>query len=245
VIDKEGEKLFYLARFEKGMNLWSTDLRTRETKMELKLDAGFGRLEWDKEMKNLYLLADGNISQIKDKGKKREQIKIAGEMTLDTEAERAEMFEHIKIRTKGAFYTSDFHGVDWDALTAQYEKYLPSIGNSYEFAEMVSELIGELNVSHAGARYSRNIPQGDATASLGIFMDYAHTGNGIKIVEILKDGPLHKAGMNVLAGMVIEKIDGEIIAPDKDVAQYLNRKADKFTLLEILIPRRIPVSRSP
>jgi tricorn protease len=237
VIDKEGEKLYYLARFEKGMNLWSTDLRTRETKMELKLDAGFGRLEWDKEMKNLYLLADGNISKITDKGTKKEQIKIAGEMTLDTEAERAEMFEHIKIRTKGTFYTTDFHGVDWDALTAQYEKYLPSIGNSYEFAEMVSELIGELNVSHAGARFNRSIPQGDATASLGIFMDYAHTDNGIKIAEILKDGPLNKAGMNVQAGMVIEKIDGETVTMDKDVAQYLNRKADKFTLLEIFNPK--------
>lgn len=237
VIDKDGEKLFYLARFEKGMNLWSTDLRTRDTKMELKLDAGFGRLEWDKEMKNLYLLADGNISKITDKGTKREQIKIAGEMTLDTDAERAEMFEHIKIRTKGAFYTPDFHGVDWDALTAQYEKYLPYIGNSYEFAEMVSELIGELNVSHAGARFSRSIPQADATASLGIFMDYSFKNPGIKIVEVLKGGPLDKSGMNIQSGMVIEKIDGESIALDKDIAQYLNRKSGKFTLIEVLDPK--------
>lgn len=237
VIDKDGEKLFYLARFEKGMNLWSTDLRTKDTKLELRLDAGFGRLEWDKEMKNLYLLADGNISKITDKGTKREQIKIAGEMSLDTDAERAQMFEHIRIRTKGVFYTPDFHGVDWDALSAQYAKYLPSIGNGYEFAEMVSELIGELNVSHAGARYSRSIPQADATASLGIFMDYSHQGAGIKIEEILKDGPLDKAGLNLSAGMVIEKIDGESISLDRDVAQYLNRKADKFTLLEVFDPK--------
>ncbi|MCH6232966.1 S41 family peptidase [Cognataquiflexum rubidum] len=237
VIDKDGEKLFYLARFEKGMNLWSTDLRTRDTKMELKLDAGFGRLEWDKEMKNLYLLADGNISKITDKGTKREQIKIAEEMTLDTDAERAEMFEHIKIRTKGAFYTPDFHGVDWDALTAQYEKYLPYIGNSYEFAEMVSELIGELNVSHAGARYGRSIPQADATASFGIFMDYSFKNPGIKIVEVIKGGPLDKSGMNIQSGMVIEKIDGETIALDKDIAQYLNRKSGKFTLIEVMDPK--------
>lgn len=237
VLDKDGEKLLYLARFEKGMNLWSTDLRTKETKLELKLDAGFGSLEWDKEMKNLYLLADGNISKITDKGSKREQVKIAGEMTLDTEAERAQMFEHIRIRTKGAFYTPDFHGVDWDALTAHYQKYLPSIGNSYEFAEMVSEMIGELNVSHAGARFSRSIPQADATASLGIFMDYAFKNQGIKIVEVLKGGPLDKAGMNVQPGMVIEKIDGEMVSLEKDIAQYLNRKADKFTLLEVFDPK--------
>ncbi len=236
VLDKEGEKLYYLARFEKGMNLWSTDLRTKETKMELKLDAGFGRLEWDKELKNLYLLADGNISKITDKGTKREQIKIAGEMTLDTDAEREQMFEHIKIRTKGVFYTPDFHGVDWDALTAQYAKYLPHIGNGYEFAEMVSEMIGELNVSHAGARYSRSVPQEDATASLGIFMDFSHKADGIKIIEILKGGPLDKAGINIKPGAVIEKINGETITADKDVARFLNRKAGQFTLLEIIDP---------
>lgn len=237
VIDKDGEKLYYLARFEKGMNLWSTDLRTKETKMELKLDAGFGRLEWDKEMKNLYLLSDGSIAKITNNGSKREAIKIAGEMTLDSDAERAHMFEHIRIRTKGAFYTSDYHGVNWDELADQYEKYLPYIGNSYEFAEMVSELIGELNVSHAGARFSRSIPQADATASLGIFMDYSHKTDGIKIAEILKDGPLDKAGLKLQSGMIIEKIDGETIALDKDVAQYLNRKADKFTLLEVFDPK--------
>lgn len=236
VLDKEGEKLFYLARFEKGMNLWSTNIRTKETKMELKLDASYGSLTWDKDMKNLYLLSGGSIFKITDNGSKKEQIKIAGEMTLDKEAEFEQMFEHIKIRTKGAFYTSDMHGVDWEELTEQYRKYLPYLGNGYEFAEMASEMIGELNVSHAGASYNRSIPQADATASLGIFMDYSHKEDGIKIKEIVKDGPLDKAGLGIKAGMLIEKIDGELISTDKDLAWYLNRKADKFTLLELIDP---------
>ena len=33
LVSKDGETLYYLARFEKGMNLWSTNLRTKETKM--------------------------------------------------------------------------------------------------------------------------------------------------------------------------------------------------------------------
>lgn len=237
VLDKEGEKLIYLASFEKGMNLWSTDLRTKDTKMELKLDANTGSLEWDKDMKNLYLLADGAISKITDSGSKKEPVKIAGEMTLDKDAERRHMFEHIKIRTKGAFYTPDMHGVDWDSLTIQYENYLSHIGTDHEFAEMISELLGELNVSHAGARHIGNGQNGDATASLGIFLDYGHHVDGIKIKEVIKGGPLDKAGLEVTSGMIIEKIDGQPIATDKDVAWYLNRKADKFVLLEILDPK--------
>jgi len=237
LLSKDGEKLFYLARFEKGMNLWSTNLRTKETKMELALDAGSGRLYWDKEMKHLFLLSNGSISKINPENNKKENVKINGEMILDKDAERNYMFDHVWTRTKGMFYTSDMHGVDWDSTKEEYIKYLPHIGNSYEFAELLSEMIGELNVSHAGARYSRSIDQADATASLGIFMDYDHQGEGIKIREIIKGGPLDKAGFTISPGMIIEKIDGEAILPNRDYAQYLNRKADKFTLLEIIDPK--------
>ncbi len=236
VLSKDGEKLYYLARFEAGMNLWSTNLRTKDTKMEIALDAGGGSLEWDKEMKNLYLLSGGRISKINVESNKRENISISGEMTLDVAAERDYMFEHVWLRTKGMFYTPDMHGVDWDLMKTEYQKYLPHIGNSYEFSELLSEMLGELNVSHAGARYSNSIPQADATASLGIFMDYNHRADGILISEIIKGGPLDKADLNVKAGMIIEKIDGEVISADRDIAQYLNRKAGNFTLIELLDP---------
>jgi C-terminal processing protease CtpA/Prc len=150
--------------------------------------------------------------------------------------ERRQMFEHVYIRTKNIFYEPTFHGNDWDMLYNEYQKYLPHIGNSYEFAEMLSEMLGELNVSHAGAGYNNSIDNADATASLGIFMDYEHTGDGILISEVLKGGPLDKATLNVEPGMIIEKIDGVTVSPTRDVASYLNRKADKFVLLELTGP---------
>lgn len=236
VISKDGEKLFYLARFEKGLNLWSTNLRTKETKLEINLNANSGRLIWDKDMKNLFLLSDGSISKINPEGMKRETIKIAGEMTYDRQAELAHLFDHVWLRTKGIFYTPDMHGIDWEAIRPRYEKYLPHIGNDYEFAEMLSEMIGELNVSHAGARYSRSIPMADATAALGVFFDYKFAGNGLKVTEVLAGGPLDKAGIEVKSGMIIERIDGELISPELDYAKLLNRKADKFTLIDVLDP---------
>ncbi|KYG77154.1 S41 family peptidase [Roseivirga echinicomitans] len=236
VLSKDDDKLYYLARFEKGMNLWSTDLRTRETKMALKLDAGFGSLTWDKERKNLYLLSGGKISKIDPESGKREGVDVKGEMNYDAVAERQYMFDHVYIRTKNVFYEPTFHGIDWELMRKEYAKYLPSIGNSYEFSEMLSEMLGELNVSHSGARYSTSIPNPDATASLGVFMDYKHKGDGVLIAEVIKGGPLDKANIDVKKGMIIEKIDGETIAQNVDVAKYLNRKADQFTLLEIYDP---------
>jgi len=236
VLSKDGEKLYYLARFEKGMNLWTTNLRTRETKMALTLNAGLGSLTWDKEQKNLFLLSGGKISKIDPESGKKETISISGEMTLDTDAEFRAMFDHVWIRTNNIFYEPTFHGVDWAKMKTEYEKYLPHIGNGYEFAEMLNELLGELNVSHAYSRYSNSIPNSDATASLGIFMDYEHTADGIKITEILKGGPLDRADLNIKPGMIILKIDGVTIATNRDVASYLNRKSGKITLLEVVDP---------
>lgn len=234
ILSKDGEKLFYLTRFEKGANLWSTNLRTKETKMEIALDAGGGSLRWDKEQKNLYMLSGGRITKINPDNNKRDQIQVAGDMFMDTDAERKYAFDHVWHRTKKMFYTPEMHGADWDGLRTLYAQYVPHIGNNYEFAELLSELLGELNVSHAGARYSSSIPNADATASLGIFMDYAHQGNGIKISEIIQGGPLDKAAFQIPEGAIIEKIDGQLLSADRDIAYFLNRKAGQFVLLDIV-----------
>lgn len=238
VLSKKGDELYYLSSFEGRSNLWSTNLRTRATKMVLKLNVGGGSLQWDKDMKNLYLLSSGRISKIDPKSGKQKGVRINSEMQFDENAERVAMFEHVWIRTNAIFYHSNFHGVDWKKMKKEYQKYLPHIGNGHEFSEMLSEMLGELNVSHAGSGYrGGGISNADATASLGIFMSYKHKGNGILIDEIINGGPLDKAKFKITAGMVIEKIDGVTIDKDQDVAKYLNRKAGKFMLLDILDPK--------
>ena len=238
VLSKKGDELYYLSSFEGRSNLWSTNLRTRATKMVLKLNVGGGSLQWDKDMKNLYLLSSGRISKIDPKSGKQKGVRINSEMLFDENAERVAMFEHVWIRTNAIFYHSNFHGIDWKKMKKEYQKYLPHIGNGHEFSEMLSEMLGELNVSHAGSGYrGGGISNADATASLGIFMSYKHKGDGILIDEIINGGPLDKAKFKITAGMVIEKIDGVTIDKDQDVAKYLNRKAGKFMLLDILDPK--------
>ncbi len=237
VLSKKGDYLYYLASFEGRSNLWSTNLRTRKTEMLMKLEVGYGSLEWDKEMKNLYLLSGGRITQLNPTAKKRKSVTINGEMQLDIAAEREAMFNHVWIRTNAIFYHPDFHGIDWNLMKKEYQKYLPHIGNNYEFSEMLSEMLGELNVSHSGSRYSGStVKNADATASLGIFMNYDYKGNGILIDEIIQDGPLDKSKFTISKGSIIKKIDGVEIQKDVDIAKYLNRKAGKFTLIEYTNP---------
>jgi C-terminal processing protease CtpA/Prc len=67
-------------------------------------------------------------------------------------------------------------------------------------------------------------------------MDYKYAGNGIRIDEIIKNGPLDKSSIKIKPGMIIEQIDGDTISKDRDIAYYLNRKAGKFTLLTVFDP---------
>ncbi len=240
LVNKDGDTLYYLARFEKGMNLWTTNLKTRETKMLLALNANGGRMVWDKEQKSIFLLADGSLSKIDPSSGKRDMIGIKGETTVDLAAERAAQFEHVWRRVLETFYRAGFHGAEWNALKPVYQRQLPGIGDGYDFTELLSEMLGELNVSHSGARYSRAVENADETASLGAFYDQAFAGPGVRIVEVLAGGPLDRSGLAVGPGTVVEAVNGEPIAADRGLERYLNRKAGQPVLLTVSDPPAAP-----
>jgi tricorn protease len=234
VLSPNGEKLYYLARFEGGSDLWVTETRTKETKLLAK-GAGFG-MEMSKDGKSIFIISNGNIVKIDAESGKRDPVTINGEMNLNYLVEKAYIFDHAWRQVVKKFYVTNLHGVDWKFYYEEYKRFLPYINNNYDFAEMLSEMLGELNASHTGSGYRRPQNMEDATASLGIFHDDAFAGKGIKIAEIIKKSPLDNAKSKTRAGHIIEKIDGVEIAPDMDFYALLNRKTGKLTLLSVLDP---------
>ena len=70
-------------------------------------------------------------------------------MILNQYAEKAYMFDHMWRQIKEKFLFADLNKVDWDYYYNNYKKFY--INNDYDFAEMVSEMLGELNASHRDA----------------------------------------------------------------------------------------------
>ncbi|MEM1134665.1 MAG: S41 family peptidase [Bacteroidota bacterium] len=236
VVSKDGEYLYYICRFEKGMDLWKTNLRTKETKILTKLGGSAGNLSLDKEGENAFLLSEGSIKKVDTKSGEVKTIGINGEMYLDKDKERAYVFEHAWRQVQKKFYVKDIHNVDWDFYKSEYGRFLPHINNNYDFAEMLSEMLGELNASHTGCRYRPDTKNADETASLGMFFDNNYTGAGLKIVEVIEKGPADKAESKISEGTILEKIDGESITANTNYYPFLNRKADKKVLLSLLNP---------
>ena len=234
-INNDGSKIYYLASFEKGFDLWVTEPRTRETKILAKLGGSPSGIEMSKDGKTLFVTNNGALVKVDESGKVS-PIAINGEMVLNAAEERAYIFDHAWRQVQKKFYDPKLHGIDWKGLKADYARFLPHISNNYDFQELLSELLGELNASHTGGRYSPQAQNPDATATLGLLYDEKHTGTGIKVTEVLEGGPFNKAISKLKPGMIIEKIDGETITDDIDWAKLLNRKATKNTLISILDP---------
>ena len=236
VLSKDGEKLFYLTNFEKGNDLWVTEIRTRETKLFSKLGANNASMELSSDGKFLLVLADGKATKIDTEAGKSEPIAVNTEMVLNYTAEKAYIFDHSWRQFKEKLIFPDLNGVDWDSYYASYKRFLPYINNNYDFAEMLSEMLGEMNVSHTGAYYNPSFPTGDQTASLGVLYDYSYSGDGVKVAEVIQGGPVDLAASSIKAGNIIEQIDGNAIDASMDFYRLLNRKAGKYTLLSVFDP---------
>ncbi len=233
LVSRNGKYLYYLDKFEKNYDLWVTDLQTKETRKLINLDIKNGEMKWDKEEQNIFILADGQVIKIDPLNSKKESIAIETEMKMDVAREREAMFDHVWRRTAETFYTSGMHGANWSQMKPYYRKYLKGINNNFDFAEMLNELLGELNVSHTGANFKDERKDGDVTASLGVFYDQDYNGTGVKIKEIIQNGPLDIPSFNIKAGDIIEAVDGKIIERNSDIDPYLNLKSDKNVSLKI------------
>lgn len=235
IITKNGETLYYFSAFEKGFDLWKMDLRKGGTRLVNKMNAGWVGMEMDKDGKSIFLLGN-NMQKMDANSGSLKPISYKATMDLNLAAEREYMFNHVYKQQQKRFYNLNMHGVDWDAMTAAYRKFLPHINNNYDFAELLSEWLGELNVSHTGGRYRPRLG-GDATAELGLLYNLDYKGKGLQIDEVVEKGPFDHARSKVKAGNIIEKIDGVEITPDTDYPALLNKKSGKKTLVSLYDPQ--------
>ena len=231
-VTPDGSKIYYLAAFEKGYDLWVTEPRTHDTKILAKLSGSPSGIAISKDGKNVFVTNNGSLLKIDDAGKST-PINISAEMVWNPEKEREYIFDHAWRQVKAKFYDPTIHGIDWNMFKATYAKFLPHINNNYDFQELLSEMLGELNSSHTGGRYTPQPLNPDATAALGLLYDETFTGTGLKITEVITGGPSDKKASKLKAGLIIEKIDGENITDKDDWARLLNRKTGKNTLLSI------------
>lgn len=235
----DGEQLIYAVRTASALELWALTPRDKGLRRLGAVAVKPGddapvsmALALDGEA--AYLLAAGGISRVDIAAGTVKPVAFEAEKKIDGMAERAWLFDHVWRLEKSKFFDAGMNGVDWEGYRAVYRRFLPFIDNDEDFAEMCSEMMGELNASHLGCRYKRE--PGDDTAALGALYDPDHRAAGLKVQEVLAKGPL--AGASIAPGAIIASIDGQVIPEGGDPSLVLNHKTGKRITIEVVDPGR-------
>lgn len=233
IMTPDGNKLYYLAKFEKGFDLWVQDFAESSTKLAHKLGADNASLQLDAKGESLFVLADGAMQKIEISSDESKAITYKGIIGLQADAERQYMFEHIWRQTKDKFYDPNMHGIDWDLMGKDYGPKIQSISHNRDFAIIMSEMLGELNASHTGSGY-RNKPSAFAsTASLGVLFEAKAQKQGLLISEVLPYSPLKRSKTEITKGMLLTHIDGKPVNIKHNLFDALNGKQGKRVRLSI------------
>ena len=231
MVTNNGDNLYYLSKFESGYDLWKLDMRKHSTKLVNKMNSGWANIQMGKDDKEMFVLGSA-MNKLTVASDKVTPITYKAEVKMDLAAEREYMYNHVQHQVNKRFFRTDLNGCKWDMMCDTYRKFLPHINNNYDYANLLSELLGELNVSHSGSRYYPS-NSSEATANMGLLFDWTYTGKGLKIDEVVEKGPFARSTSKVRPGMIVEKINGIEIDDENDYTQLLNGLAGKKTLVTL------------
>lgn len=232
-VDNDGENLYFIARVENDYDMWKKNLRKGNTSQFKKIGSASGIVP-DASGKNLFLIGN-DMRKMSLPGGNITSISYSAIQEIDPAKEREYMYDYILDQEAKRFLVEDMFGTDWKGLGKNSRKFLPHINNNYDFAEMASELLGELNVSHTGCGYR---PGGvkEPTASLGLLYDMTYTGDGLRVAEVLKKGPFDRVNSKMKAGSTITAIDGKSLSGEADPLAALNNRVRTKTLVAFTTP---------
>ncbi|EEY99824.1 protease-related protein [Vibrio sp. RC586] len=163
-------------------------------------------------------------------------VRYQANANFDFRAEIAYLFDHVWRLTQTKFYDPKMHDMDWKQYGDLYRKHLPSIHTYNDFAELLSEMVGELNVSHTGAFFMADNSSWEEPASLGLYYDDRYRGKGVRVKSLLPGGPADTYQSPIKAGAIIYSVNGKEISDQQDIHTFLNFTQGKLTRLNVLVP---------
>ena len=150
MLSKDGEKLYYLTSFEKGNDLWA-EVRTRETKLFNKLGANAASMELSPDGKFLFVIGDGRAVKVDTESGSPSRSRSTRKWSWITRPRRPTSSTTAGVNSNRSWCSPTCRKSIGTSITRQ--EVPPHINNNYDFAEMLSEMLGEMNVSHTGAYY--------------------------------------------------------------------------------------------
>lgn len=172
----------------------------------------------------------------------KEMIDISNmKVMVDLEEEWKQIFNEAWRQMRDFFYVSNMHGVDWHAMKAKYEIFLPHITHRADLTYIIGEMIGELNIGHAyvgGGDFKK--PERIKLGLLGAKFE-KHSSGYFQIKELIESAnwnteiknPLREPGIKALENYFIISINGIETNQLDNIFEALVGQAGKHIEIEI------------
>jgi Tol biopolymer transport system component/C-terminal processing protease CtpA/Prc len=242
VISPDGKTLLLTAAAEGQQNLYtySLDELAREPAVARQLTSTAGNkadAQFSPDSKEVFYLEQGRLSIIPIETRQTRAVAITAELDIDFAHEKMEVFRQAWTYMRDGFYDDKFHGVDWNAVRAEYAPRIAAAQTPAEMRRLLNLMVGELNASHMGvAAGGRGAGPGDApgVGRLGLRFDraeYEQSGR-LKITEIIPLGPV-AISRQVKTGEYLAAVDGVKIDGRTNLDDLLAHSVNRRTVLSI------------
>ena len=151
-----------------------------------------------------------------------------------------QIFNEVWWMEKEYFYAPNLHGLDWDAVYKRYQPLLTHVQRREDLNEILSDMIGELQVAHNNV--GGGDTQSDAPVSVGLLgADVEpHEGRwrlskvyaGDRWNPFLK-APLAMPGLNVKTGDYVLAVNGQPVTAAQNFFRAFENTAGKQTTLTL------------
>ena len=158
----EGGVLFYLesapiwngdAYFLTGATLRKYDFKARKAEIFLSKIMGF---QVSADGKNLLYRSGNDWAIVPTAAKPKPgdgKLNLSSlDIRVDPRAEWKQMFHEAWRLNRDFIYAPNMHGLDWKAIHAKYEQYVPDLAHRSDLNYLMSVMLGELCLGHSYVR---------------------------------------------------------------------------------------------
>ena len=237
IISPDGKSIALIASAaaQQNLYLYSLDELAREPAVAKQLTSTPGvksLAQFSPDGKEIFYLEQGRLNAVTLEGKIR-PLAVTAEMDVDFGREKMEVFRQVWSYLNEQFYDPNFHGVNWEAMRAEYEPRIAGARTPDEMRRLLQLMVGELNASHSGVSAP---PSGatPATGRLGLRFDRNayETNNQLRVTEII---PLSPAALTreIKVGDYLLAVDGAETKARVNLDELLNYKINRRVVLTV------------
>ena len=236
-ISPDGKTLLVVADSTGQRNLYSYALdelaKEPPVAKQLTSTAGFKRsAQFSPDGKEVFFIEQGRINVVNLENRQVRSIAVTAEMEVEFAREKMEAFREAWTYLRDNFYDPAFHGVNWDAVRAQYEPRIAGARTPDEMRRLLSLMVGELNASHSGVGGGGGTPA-TPTGRIGASFDraeYEATGR-LRVTSVLPLGPAALA--EIKAGEYVLAVDGVAAGARTNFDELLSGKVNRRVELTV------------